>query len=374
MVRIVNKRIGYWALGVSLASAALIGYLVFKGPPGSGEVRVYNWPSYTDIEILSEFERETGIKVMYDVFPTEAVLESALESEARTYDVVVISGALLQRQIQSGAVQKLDRSELTNYHNLWPVIQERTDRFDPGGLYSFNYLWGTTSIGYNAGKLKVLAPRAPLDSWALLFDVKHIARLSDCGVYVLDVAHEMIPIALNYLGEDPSSDDPAVIARAERLWQSIRPYITTFYTYDHIRALAEGDVCLVVGWSGDIFQARELADRANNGVRVEYVIPKEGAELWFDQATVPHNAPNPHNAMVFINYMLRPDVIAKISNRTYYANGNLASQPLLNDDVIDDLFIYPNAEILDDLYVLEMRSREASGLLNDAWRRVKLNQ
>ena len=336
-------------------------------------VNVYNWSDYIDESILESFEKETGIKVIYDVFDSNDILETKLLAGSSGYDVVVPSAAFLQRQVQAGVFQKLDRSKLSNYGNLWDVILDRTKANDPGNAYSINYMWGTTGLGINSAKVNALIPNAPTDSWDLVFKEKYASKLADCGIYMLDAADELIPIALHYIGEDPTTHDPKVLAKAEPVLKKIRPYIKKFHSSEYINALANGDICLAIGWSGDILQARDRAAEADNGVAVDYVIPKEGTIMWFDQMAVPNDAKHKDNAHTFINYILRPEVMAKASNYVYFANGNKASQQYLEEDVIGDPAIYPTAETLKNLFVLTAYPAKAQRVLTRTWTKVKSN-
>ena len=252
------------------------------------EVRVYNWSDYIDEELLTQFEEETGYDLIYDVFDSNELLETKMLAGGSGYDVVVPTGTFLQRQISVGAFQQLDYSKLPNATNLWGVIQDRTEQYDPGGKYSVNYMWGTTGIGYNIQKVEeALGEDAPLDSWSLVFDPANMAKLADCGVHFLDAPAEMIPAALNYIGEDPNSHDPDVIAKAESVFAGIRPYIQKFHSSEYINALANGDICVAVGWSGDVFQAQYSAAEAEKDYEIDYSIPVEGAQMWFDQLAIP---------------------------------------------------------------------------------------
>ena len=242
------------------------------------EVRVYNWSDYIDEELLAKFEEETGLKLIYDVFDSNEVLETKMLAGGSGYDVVVPSGTFLQRQIAVGAFQKLDPTKLTNSANLWDVIEKRTARYDPGNEYSVNYMWGTTGLGVNVKRVaEVLGEDAPINSLDLIFKPENMARLASCGVHFLDAPAEVIPAALAYIGEDPDSHDPEVIAKVEPLLMAVRPHVQKFHSSEYINALANGDICLAVGWSGDILQARDRAAEADAGVTVAYEIPKEGA-------------------------------------------------------------------------------------------------
>jgi len=336
------------------------------------EVRVYNWSDYIDEELLTKFQDETGIKLIYDVFDSNDVLETKMLAGNSGYDVVVPSGTFLQRQIAAGAFQKLDKSKLSNAGNMWDVIADRTSSYDPGNEYSINYMWGTTGIGVNVGKVKeVLGEDAPVGSLALIFDPANMEKLASCGVHVLDAADEMIPAALAYLGEDPDSHDPDLIAKTEPLFTAIAPYIQKFHSSEYINALANGDICVAVGWSGDILQARDRADEAENGVEIAYNAPSEGALMWFDQMAIPADAPNAEAAHKFLNFIMDAQNMADASNYVYYANGNKASQPLLEEDVIGDPAIYPDEATLENLYTTSPYPPKVQRVVTRMWTKIK---
>lgn len=349
------------------ASLALI-----AGAATADEVRVYNWSDYIDEELLTKFEEETGIDLIYDVFDSNEVLETKMLAGGSGYDIVVPTGTFLQRQISAGAFQQLDKSKLPNIENMWDVVSSRTDKYDPGGEYAINYMWGTTGIGINTGKVaEVLGEDAPTDSWALVFDPANMEKLAECGVHFLDAPAEMIPAALNYIGEDPDSHDPEVIGKVEEVYAGITPYIQKFHSSEYIEALANGDICVAVGWSGDILQARDRAAEADNGNVIEYVVPKEGAQMWFDQMAIPIDAPNPEAAHTFLNFIMDAQNMAAASNYVYYANGNKASQEFLNEDVIGDSAIYPSQETLDNLYTTTPFPADVQRTVTRLWTKIK---
>ncbi len=336
------------------------------------EVRVYNWSDYIDEELLAQFEEETGIKLIYDVFDSNEVLETKMLAGGSGYDVVVPTGSFMARQIQAGSFQKLNKDALPNLSNMWDAIEERTSLYDPGNEYSINYMWGTTGIGVNAAKVaEVLGADAPVDSLDLVFDPANMEKLAACGVYFLDAPDEMIPAALKYIGEDPNSMDPAVVAKAEPVLMAIRPYIKKFHSSEYINALANGDICVAFGWSGDILQARDRAAEAENGVEIEYNAPKEGALMWFDQMTIPVDAPNPEGAHKFLNFIMNANNMAAASNYVYYANGNKASQEFLEADVIDDPAIYPGPETVENLYIKEAYPTKVQRKATRMWTKIK---
>ncbi|NNJ67712.1 MAG: extracellular solute-binding protein, partial [Boseongicola sp.] len=255
------------------------------------EVRVYNWSDYIDEGLLEKFEAETGIELIYDVFDSNEVLETKMLAGGSGYDVVVPTGDFLQRQITAGAFQPLDFDKLPNSENLWDLIKDRTEQYDPGNAYSINYMWGTTGIGVNVGKVtEILGEDAPIDSLDLIFNPENMEKLAECGVYMLDAPTEIIPAALAYLGEDPNSFDTDMINKAGDVLLGVRPHILKFHSSEYINALANGDICVAFGWSGDILQARDRADEADNGVEIAYNAPTEGALMWFDQMAIPVDA------------------------------------------------------------------------------------
>ena len=355
---------------VLLSSVAVA--TLMAGAATAETVRVYNWSDYIDESLLDKFEEETGIELVYDVFDSNEVLETKMLAGGSGYDVVVPSGTFLQRQITAGAFQPLDASKLPNLENMWDVVSSRTEQYDPDNAHSINYLWGTTGIGVNLGKVKeALGEDAPVDSWDLVFDPANMEKLADCGVHFLDAPAEMIPAALNYIGEDPNSHDPDVIAKAEEVFMPVRPYIQKFHSSEYINALANGDVCVAVGWSGDILQARDRAAEADNGVEIAYNAPSEGAQMWFDQMAIPVDAPNPEGAHKFLNFIMDAENMAAASNYVYYANGNKASQEHLVEDVIGDPAIYPSEAALNNLFTTTPYPPKVQRVVTRLWTKIK---
>ncbi len=345
---------------------------IVAGLASAQEVRVYNWSDYIDEELLTKFEEETGLKLIYDVFDSNEVLETKMLAGGSGYDVVVPTGTFLQRQIAAGAFQQLDKSKLPNIENMWDVIADRTATYDEGNAYSINYMWGTTGIGVNTGKVaEVLGADAPIDSLSLVFDPANMEKLAECGVHFLDAPTEMVPAALAYAGMDPDGKDAASMAKAEEVMQAVRPYIQKFHSSEYINALANGDICVAFGWSGDILQARDRAAEAENGVEIAYNAPKEGALMWFDQMAIPVDAPNPDGAHVFLNFIMDAQNMAAASNYVYYANGNAASQEFLEEDVIGDTAIYPDAAALEQLYTVTPFPPKEQRVLTRLWTKVK---
>ncbi|KMK65830.1 polyamine ABC transporter substrate-binding protein [Puniceibacterium sp. IMCC21224] len=336
------------------------------------EVRVYNWSDYIDEELLAKFESETGIDLIYDVFDSNEVLETKMLAGGSGYDVVVPTGTFLQRQIMAGAFQELDKSKLPNIANMWADIEQRTVQYDPGNAYSINYMWGTTGIGANVSKVtEVLGEDAPLDSLELVFNPENMEKLATCGVYFLDAPTEMIPAALKFIGEDPDSKDPEKLELAGEVLVKVQPYVTKFNSSEYINALANGDICVAFGWSGDILQSRDRAAEADNGVEVVFNAPKEGALMWFDQMAIPVDAPNPDGALKFLNFIMDAQNMAAASNYVYYANGNKASQEFLIEDVIGDPAIYPGEETIKNLYTVSPYDPKIQRVVTRLWTRVK---
>ena len=355
---------------IAVVSALFMAFGALTPAAAKGEVRVYNWSDYIDPDIIKDFEQKTGIKVTYDVFDSNELLETKMLAGGSGYDVVVPTGSFLSRQVQAGVFQQLDKSKLPNIKNMWPLIEERTARYDPGNAYSINYMWGTTGIGYNEAMVKERMADAPVDSWKLVLDPDVAKNFESCGIYFLDAADDIIPAVLHYLGKDPNSNEPADIEAAAVHLEKIRPYIRKFHSSEFINALANGDICIAVGYSGDILQARDRADEADNGVTVVYSLPKEGAQMWFDQMAIPADAKNVDEAHAFLNYLMDPEVIAKASNYANYASGNLASHEFVDEEIKGDTSIFPDEETLGKLYVKDAYDGKTQRVVTRAWTRI----
>lgn len=352
--------------------ATLAAVAVVASAATAEEVRVYNWSAYIDEDLLAKFEAETGIELIYDVFDSNEVLETKMLAGGSGYDVVVPSGTFLQRQIGVGAFQPLDFTKLPNAVNMWDAIKDRTAQYDPGNRYSINYMWGTTGLGVNVGKVTgALGADAPIDSLELVFDPANMEKLAGCGVHFLDAPAEIIPAALKYIGENPDSQDPDTIARAEAVLMAVRPYVLKFHSSEYINTLANGDICVAFGWSGDILQARDRAIEANNGVEIAYNAVKEGSLMWFDQMAIPADAPNVDAAHTFLNFIMDARNMAAASNYVYFANGNEASQEFLDEGVIGDPAIYPGPETVKNLYTTTPYPSKVQRIVTRLWTRVK---
>ena len=335
-------------------------------------VNVYNWSDYIDPKVLDDFTRKTGIKVQYDTFDANETLETKLLAGKSGYDVVVPTAYFLERQIKAGVFQKLDKQRLNNLGNVWPEIASRLAIYDPGNQYAVNYMWGTTGIGYNIKALQGrLGPTAKVDSWDFVFNPDNLAKFRDCGIHMLDSADDIVPAALHYLGLDPNSTDPKDLDKAAGLLEKIRPLVRKFHSSEYLNALASGEICLVVGWSGDIKQAQKRAMEAKNGISIGYSIPKEGAQMFFDNLAIPKDAAHVAEAHVFIDYLLQPEVAAMNSNLVAYANGNLASQKFIDKSVLDDRSIYPDSATMSRLYTVTARDQKSQRLINRLWTKIK---
>lgn len=337
----------------------------------AGTVHIYNWSDYIGETTLADFQKETGIKPVYDVFDSNETLEGKLLAGRTGYDVVVPSNHFLGKQIKAGAFQKLDKSKLTNYSNLDPVLLKRLEKNDPGNQYAVPYLWGTNGIGYNVEKVKAALGVDKIDSWAVLFEPENIKKLSGCGVAFLDSGDEMLPAMLNYMGLSPNSEDPEDYKKAEAKLLAIRPYVTYFNSSKYISDLANGEICVAAGFSGDVFQAKARAAEANKGIDIAYVIPKEGGNLWFDMLAIPRDATNVKEAHAFINYLLKPEVIAKVSDSVGYANPNPKAGELMDQAVRTDEAVYPSQAVVDKLYVNSELPPKIQRLMTRSWTKVK---
>jgi len=315
-------------------------------------VYFYNWSDYISENTLADFEKETGIKVVYDVFDSNDVLEAKLLAGRSGYDVVVPSGDFMARQIQAGVFQALDQSKLPNAQGLDPQAMATISKLDPDNAHAIPYLWGTTGIGINVKEVKKrLGDDFPLDSWNLLFDPSIASKLADCGITWLDAWDEIIPSVLNYQGENAQNQDSKLLTSVVKPFlDAVRPSIRYFHSSLYINDLANGDVCASIGWSGDILQAMERASEANNGVEIAYIIPKEGAPIWFDLMVVPQDARNVDNAHTLINYLMRPEVIADITNYVWYPNAVPAANSAVDKEILDDPSIYPPKAVINKLF------------------------
>ncbi|MHC8332742.1 polyamine ABC transporter substrate-binding protein [Pseudomonas sp. LB3P25] len=337
-------------------------------------VNISNWNGYIADDTLTTFTKETGIKATYDIHDSNEVLESKLMTGNTGYDVVSPSNHFLSRLIKAGAVQKLDKSQLPNWKNLDPALMKKLEVNDPGNQYGYPYMWGTAGIGYNVEKIKAIFGNTDVThSWNLFFDENNIKKLSQCGVAIIDNPTQILPITLNYLGLPPHSHEPADYKKAEQALLKIRPYVQYFHASKYISDLANGNVCAVIGFNGDIVQAAASAKEANNGIDIAYSIPDEGSTLWFDMVVMPKSAPHEKNGYAYMNYLLTPQVIANISNSIHYANPNLVADEYVTPAVKQDLAIYPPTRVLDKLFTVEELPAAIARLTTRLWTKLKTN-
>ncbi|MDN6857527.1 extracellular solute-binding protein [Pseudomonas sp. CAN2814] len=357
------------ALRSLLAAATLVTAGAASAAP---EVRIYNWFDYIGPDTLKGFQSETGIKPQYDVYDSNEVLEAKLLSGHSGYDVVVPSDSFLPNYLKAGVFQPLDKSKLPNWKNLNPALLKVLESKDPGNQYVMPYMWGTNGIAYNVDKVKaVLGDNAPVDSWDLVFKPENLAKLKSCGVAFLDSPTEVIPQVLHYLGLSPNSHNPDDYKKAEALLAKLRPNITYFSSSKFVTDLANGDVCVALAWSGGAMQAANRAKEAGNGIHIEYRIPKEGAAAWFDVLAIPKDSKNVEQAHAFLNYLLRPEVVAPISDYVAYANPNQAADGLISKELHDNPNVYPPADVQAKLFSVEMLPPKLERIRTRTWTQVK---
>jgi putrescine transport system substrate-binding protein len=360
-------------LRVLIVAVLLAGLRAQAGHAAEPVLNLYIWSDYLAPDTLANFTKATGIKVNVDVFDSSEMLEAKLVAGGSGYDVVVPNGPVLRRFIQAGIVRPLDKSKLPNLATQDPAIVGRVGQ----GLsdYGIVYMWGTSGLGFNPAKVRaVLGPDAPLDSWRMIFDPKIAAKLAKCGIYVFDSQADVFEATLNYLGLDPHSTNPADYEKAAALWRSVRPYIAKFHNSEYISALANGDICVAMGFSGDVFQARARARDAKNGVEVGYVIPKEGAVMWSDFMAIPKDAPHADAAYAFLNYILDPKVIGPITNTVFYANANTKAAPFVDPKILADKTVYPAAATQAHLFGEMVPTPALERLRTRLWTRVKAGE
>jgi putrescine transport system substrate-binding protein len=338
---------------------------------GAKVLNLYIWSDYLAANTLSDFEKQTGIKVHAAYFDTNETLETKLLAGSSGFDIVVPTASYFERQIKAGAYLILDKSKLPNLKNMDPQLMAKVALHDPDNAHGIIYMWGTNGIGYNEKMVKALMPDAPLDSWRLVFDPAVAAKVAKCGISLLDSPAEMLRGVYSYLGKNPNSQNAEDLAQAEAVLLKIRPYIRNFSSSEYIEALANGDLCISVGYNGDVMQARDRAREANKGIEIKYVVPKEGSILWFDMLAIPKDAPDPDSAYAFMNYMMTPQVIADVSNFKRYANANAASQPFVLPAVKDDPGIYPPPDQWQALAVQLADSPEQTRAITRVWQKFK---
>jgi putrescine transport system substrate-binding protein len=357
---------------VSVAALTLVAACGQQGGEQAQKVvNVYNWSDYIDKAILDDFTKETGIKVVYDVYDNNEIVETKLLTGGSGYDVVVPSMSTVQRLIQAGVLAELDPAKLPNRTNLWPMITERVAVYDAGNKHNVPYMWGTVGFAYNEAKIRERMPDAPVDSWRMIFDPAVVSKFQDCGVVILDTPLDVFPAALKFSGRAPDSKAPADQQAAFDVLSKVRPFVRKFHSSEQINGLANGDICLAIGYSGDMLQARNRAAEAGTDVKINYVIPKEGAQIWFDLMVSPKDAPNPDNALAFMNYLMKPEVIARASNYVAYANANLPSKQFLDKAVLEDKAVYPDDATMANLFAITPHDQELQRTVTELWTRLK---
>ncbi|HVC50538.1 MAG TPA: polyamine ABC transporter substrate-binding protein [Stellaceae bacterium] len=358
---------------LSLLAAFALALLPLAAAAEEPVLHVYNWSDYIAPDTIANFEKETGIAVTYDVYDGNEVLEAKLLAGHSGYDVVVPSmSPFMARQIKAGAYRALDKAKLPNWQNLDPAMLAIAAEADPGNRYGVPYLWSVTGIGYNKALLdKALGPGTPRDTLALLFDPAYARKLAACGISLLDSPQEVFPAALAYLGLDPKSTDLGDLKKAAAVIAAIRPYVRKFHSSQYINDLANGDLCISLGYSGDVIQARDRAEEARNGVKIAFRVPREGAQMSIDMLGIPVDAPHPDNALKFINYILRPRVIAAISDAVSYPNPNRAATQYVAPAIRDDPGIYPPASVRRLFYIDLPATRAYERLRTRAWTKAK---
>jgi putrescine transport system substrate-binding protein len=345
------------------------------GAPDSGKVlNLYIWSDYLAPNALPDFEKQTGIKVHVSYFDTNETLETRLLAGHSGFDLVVPTASYFERQIKAGVYLTLDKSKLPNLKNMDAQLMSRVALHDPDNAHGVIYTWGTNGIGYNEKMIKALLPDAPVDSWRMVFDPAVASKIAKCGISVLDSPAEMVRVVLSYLGRDPNSQKPEDLAASEAALNKIRPYIRNINSSEYIEALANGDICLAVGYNGDVLQARDRARDANKGIEIQYVVPKEGSILWFDMLAVPKDAPDPESAYAFLDYMMTPQVAADVSDFRRYATANAAAERLVQAAVRDDPGIYPPKELRQKLAVQLADSPDQTRAITRVWQKFKTGQ
>ncbi|WP_333830921.1 polyamine ABC transporter substrate-binding protein [Pararhodobacter sp.] len=356
-------------------AAVVAAVLASAGAAQAQSVNVYNWSDYIHPETVERFTAETGITVNYDVFDSNDTLEARMLAGSSGFDIVVPTADFMQRQIAAGVYQPLNKDLLPNLSNMDPQLMALAEVFDPGNEHSVIYLWGTTGLGYNtAAVAERMGDDYEVDSWALIFDPELAAQFQDCGIAWLDAPTEMFPAAMKYLGLDPTSTDEADFEAAAELLNGVRSTVRYFHSSQYISDLANGEICLAVGWSGDVLQAAERADEADAGVEVGYAIPDEGAHLWFDMLVIPSDAPNPEGAHAFINFLMEPQVSADIVNYVMFPNANAASNEFIDEEILSDPTIYPSDEAREGFWTLQPYQSRTDRIVTRLWTRVRTGQ
>lgn len=356
---------------------AMMAVLPFAGTPSGASaaervVNIYNWSDYIDPKMLDAFSKETGIKVVYDTYDNNEILETKLFTGQSGYDVVTPSGTSLQKMIKAGVLKPLDKAKLPNLANAWPEIATRLQTYDPGNLFGVNYMWGTTGIGLNHDMVRErLGSNQTLNTWAIVLNPSLMNKLKDCGVMMIDSPEDLIPSILPFYGSKTSPQKWDDISLVTDALYKVRNSVRKFHSSEYVNALANGDICVAVGYSGDILQAKRRAEEAKSDVKIDYVIPREGSQMWFDTFAIPKDAPHPAEAYAFIDYMLRPDVAAANTNYVYFANGNLPARKLVDPEILSNTGIYPDDSTMQRLSSATTWNDSTQRFVTRAWTRVR---
>ena len=365
------KALGLKNAGKTLLALSLMGAMAGAAQADNKVLHVYNWSDYIAPDTIANFEKESGIKVVYDVFDSNETLEAKLLAGKSGYDIVVPSNSFLAKQIKAGVYQELDKSKLSNYDNLNKSLLKAVSVSDPDNKHAFPYMWGSMGIGYNPEKVKAALGVDKIDSWDVLMKPENIAKLKSCGVSFLDSPTEMLPVALHYLGLPTDTTKKADLKQAEDLFMKIRPSIGYFHSSKYISDLANGNICVAVGYSGDLEQSISRAKEAGDKVKLKYAIPKEGAGSFYDMVAIPKDAENVDAAYAWMNYLMQPEVMAEITNSVRFPNGNKAATPLVNKDISGDPSIYPSDEVKAKLYAISDLPPTTLRLLTRSWTKIK---
>ena len=342
-------------------------------PPDEHVLYIYNWVDFIGKSTIANFERETGIRVVYDTFDADSTLEAKLMAGDSGYDVVATALDYYSRQIKAGAYEKLDRSRLTNWHFLDPQLLKTVEVGDPGNQYAMPYLNSLNGFIYNEDMIRERMPNAPRDSLRMIFDPAVVSKFADCGVSLLDSAEDVIQLALAYLGRDPNSHDAGDLHDAEQLVVAIRPYVRTFDSSEFLSTVTGGEMCLVMAWSSDYSTAKARAKAAGRDINLRFTVPKEGSNFSVTSLLIPAGAPHREAAHKFLNYILRPEVIAEVTNDTHYSNPNLAATRYVNPAILNDPAMYPTPEVMKRTYTANEASVEFERVRTRIWTRIKTN-
>ncbi len=355
----------------ALGGAALATPFVRPSWAQAGTVNIYNWADYIGETTIADFEAETGIGVVYDLYASSEEMQAKMLAGSTGYDVVLMAGLSMPQFITAGIYEKLDRARLTGWGNLDPEILRICEGYDPGNQYSYPYMWGSVGFTFNLDMVKERLPDADLQSLDIIFKPENAAKLADCGISILDSPTDIGFAVMSYLGIDPNTAGPEEYAKMVEAFKPIREYIRTFDNQNYLNAIPNGELCVINNWSGDYGVAKARAEEAGIEMNLAYFVPKTGAPAWFDLWAMPADAPNKDNGYLFLDYMLRPEVIAACTNFTGYGNANKASTEFLDPAIAADPAIYPDAETLKRMYTPTPQTEEQDRDINRAWAEIK---